>query len=231
MRTYRRAEVAAGHSPSTLPGKEPKLVGHEPPPEFSHHWLAADLADVMKPRKTNWLTRLSDLVDKGLGRLQRRCPKCQGNLHREFSILDKVGLYFPIPHTVHAHHQCARCHARFRSYRTLTDVFLTIAWVSGLVVLGDYWPLALAGTIAWLGTWHFMKGSASRGEADTVSAGVVIAILWVLALVFGDLDRGTYLTEHRLILAAILLVLTVAFVWMVLVLDRYTNFGLKEVDT
>ena len=53
--------------------------------------------------------------------------KWTGDLHRKFSLLNRIGLYLPLPHAIHATHECDRCHTRFRSFRNLTDLFLQAA--------------------------------------------------------------------------------------------------------
>jgi hypothetical protein len=183
----------------------------------------------MRTEPDHWFSRFCDRVEAELSRLQRHCPKCGGALHRRFSILDKIGLYVPLPHTVYARHECEACHARFRSFRSLTDLFLEAGWLSGLYFLGEFRPLAMAGTITWLVVAIPLKGSLPRGETDTVTAGVVTGIVWLLALVFGDLKRGDYLTRHPLVLFLLTLLFVFGSVWVVLFLDRYTNFRLKEV--
>jgi len=177
---------------------------------------------------SSWFDRLFEKLDAALRRLQRHCPKCGGELHRRFTFLDKIGLYVPLPHTIHAKHECKDCHARFRSFRSLTDLFLELGWLSGLYVLAEFWPLALAGTITWLIISSLLKGSVSRGEADTLAAGIIVGIVWMLALVFGDLERGNYLMSHPAIMVPIMIFLLFGPVWVVLVLDRYTNFHLEE---
>jgi hypothetical protein len=182
----------------------------------------------MTSEPDNWLNRLSEKIDDALHQLQRHCPKCGGELHRRFSAFDKIGLYLPLPHTIYAKHECERCHTHFRSFRSLTDLFLEAGWVSALFILGEWWAFALAGTITWLILWLFVRDTMSRGEADTVAAGVVMGVVWLLALVFGDLERGRYLTSHPGVMFPLTIFLVLAPTWTVLVLDRYTNFNLKE---
>jgi hypothetical protein len=52
--------------------------------------------------------------------------------------------------------------------------------------------------------------------------------VWTLALVFGDEARGAYLTGHPLVMFPLLAFLVLAPTWIVLLLDRYTNFSLSE---
>ncbi len=43
----------------------------------------------MKREVDNCTGRVFDEIDALLQRLQRQCPKCDGELHREFSLLDR----------------------------------------------------------------------------------------------------------------------------------------------
>jgi hypothetical protein len=178
----------------------------------------------------HWINKLFEMADAGLQKLNRPCPKCGGSLHRRFSLLDKIGLYFPLPHTIYAKHECEQCHAHFRSYRCLTDLFLEAGWLLGLYSLGRYWPLALAGTVTWMVAWFFAGREASRGEFDTVGAGIVLGIVWMLALMFGDMKRGAYLESHSVIMFLLMTFLVIVPPLIVLFLDRYTNFHLEECD-
>ena len=184
----------------------------------------------MPPEPDNWINRVFDWLDEILSRLQRRCPKCDGALHRTFSFLDKVALYIPIPHTIYATHECDECHAHFRSYRTLTDLFLEASWVGCLLYLGEWKPLALACTITWLITYSLAKDAVSRGMTDTLCAGLLTGVLWVLALVFGNKAFGNFFHEHAVAASPIFVCLLFTPVGIVLVLDRYTNFGLEELE-
>lgn len=169
-----------------------------------------------------WPDRLFEKVDAGLRKLERHCPKCGGILHRRFSFLDKVGLYLPLPHTIYAKHVCEKCHTRFRSFRSLTDLFLEAGWLSALYFLGKYWPMALAGTLTWI--------IVSGGMYDTVGAGMILGIVWMLALMFGDATIGKYLESHPVVMFLLLVVLVIVPIVIVLFLERYTYFDLKEVD-
>jgi len=110
----------------------------------------------------------------------------------------------------------------------LTDLFLEVGWISGLFIMGEYWPLAFAGTFTWLIISFLMNSTTSRGEADTLAAGVVTGIVWLLALVFGDMERGEYLMNHTVIMVPTMIFLLFGPTWIVLILDRYTNFRLRE---
>ena len=174
----------------------------------------------------NWFNRLCDRADVWLHHLERRCPKCGGELHRKFSVLDKIGLYFPVPHTIYAKHICDKCHAKFRSFRGLTDLFLEAGWLAALFILGEWWAFALAGTIAWLIVSSSFKRDAPSGGNDTVGAGVVLGVVWALAMVFGDEERGKYLMSHQVVFFPMQLFFVFAPVCVVLILDRYTYFRL-----
>src|SRR5437867_4392329 len=104
-----------------------------------------------------WFERYWNSLDDGIRHLQRRCPKCGGELYRRFSFADKIGLFLPFPHTIYARHQCEKCHTWFRSYRTFTDLFLEAAWTSGFAYLGEWKPLALVCPITWLITSYVMR--------------------------------------------------------------------------
>lgn len=192
--------------------------------------LAASYSWPVTPEPDHWINRMFDRLDEMLARLQRHCPKCGGDLYRVFSFWDKIALYFPLPHTLYAKHTCDRCHRRFRSYRTLTDVFLEAAWIGALLYLGEFRLLALACTITWLVVNGVMDKNVSRGMSDTLCAGLLTGILWALALVFGNKHIGQFFHDHT-VLVFVPFVLVLFFpVGIVLVLDRYTNFNLEEID-
>jgi uncharacterized protein (DUF983 family) len=170
-------------------------------------------------------TRLLNRIETAL---TRRCPNCGGELYRTFSILDKIGLYIPLPHTIYAMHQCERCGTRYRSFRSGTDLFLEVSWLSALLVLGEFKPFALACTATWLVVSVWLKGEAC---VDTVAAGVLVGVLWVTAWVFSSPARGDYFSAHPIIMVPTLAVCTLVPVALVLVLDRYTTFGLREYHT
>jgi|GEM_PF-6542438 len=178
----------------------------------------------------NWFNRLCDKADDGLHHLERRCPKCGGALYRQYSVLDKIGLYFPLPHTIYAKHICDGCHAKFRSFRGLTDLFLTVGWLTALFILGEWWPFALAGTIIWLIVSSSFRRGVLAGDMNTVGAGVVLGIVVALALVFGDEERGKYLMSHLAVFFPLLVFLVLAPVCVVLILDRYTYFRLEALE-
>src|SRR5437773_10907466 len=104
----------------------------------------------MQPNTGSRFDKFCQHMDAALARLQRRCPKCGGGLYRKFSILDKIGLYVPIPHTIYARHQCEQCRTCYRSFRSGTDLFLEISWLSALYLLGELKPLALGCTLTWV---------------------------------------------------------------------------------
>lgn len=184
----------------------------------------------MTPDPANWINRVFEWLDDILARLQRRCPKCGGSLYRVFSFWDKIALYFPLPHTIYAKHECDDCHARFRSYRTLTDVFLEAAWLGALIYLGEFRMLALACTITWFVVCGLMNKNASRGMTDTLCAGLLTGVLWALALVFGNKAIGQYFHDHTVVTFVPFVLVLFVPVGIVLVLDRYTNFELKEIE-
>jgi hypothetical protein len=181
----------------------------------------------MKREVDNWINRVFDGIDAALRRLQKHCPKCGGDLHRKFSLLDRLGLYVPLPHTVYATHQCDRCHALFRSFRSLTDLFLEAAWVSALLYLGEWRPIALACPITWLAVTYVMKDSGNSGY-DTIAAGVLTGVLWLLALVFGNETFRDFFMHHSVIAMPVTVCMLFLPVVIVLVLDRYTTFHLEE---
>jgi hypothetical protein len=162
--------------------------------------------------------------------LIRRCPKCGGQLHRCFSFLDKMGLFIPLPHTIYARHQCEKCAARFRSYRSLTDLFLELSWFSAGVYLGEFRLLALTCPLTWLIASRVMGKSNWDAGNDTIAAGILTGILWFLALIFGGGMRYGHLINHPLLAVPLLCLFIFAPIGIVLVLDRYTTFGLTELD-
>ena len=168
------------------------------------------------------------VAEAGLTRLQRRCPKCGGDLRRRFSLLDKIALYVPLPHTVRAQHECEECHARFRTFRPLTDFYLEASWSAATWCMGDLWLIALACPISWVVTSWWFKREAG-GNVDTTAAGAMTAVLWVLALVFGNLERGGRLLQHPVGLVLLTAVLLFLSTGIALFLDRYTAFNLREV--
>lgn len=188
----------------------------------------------MENEPDNWINRAGDRLtakaDKWLHHLERRCPKCGGELQRNYSFLDKVGLYLPLPHTLHAKHLCDKCGARYRSFRGLTDLFLEAGWLSALFILGEWWAFALAGTLAWLIVSSSFKGNKANGSMDSVGAGVVLGVVLSLALVFGDEQRGKFLMSHLVLFFATLLFLIFGSVCVVLILDRYTYFRLTPLE-
>jgi hypothetical protein len=182
----------------------------------------------------NWINRWGDKfeakADRWLHHLERRCPKCGGELHRKYTFLDKLGLYFPLPHTIYARHLCDKCGAMFRSYCGLTDLFLEAGWLSALFILGEWWAFALAGTLTWLIISSSIRGRQPNGSMDSISAGVILGIVLALALVFGDDARGQFLMNHFILFFFVLLFLVLAPVCVVLILDRYTYFQLKPLE-
>jgi hypothetical protein len=184
----------------------------------------------MTPEPDNRFNQFCDKADLWLQRLERRCPKCGGTLYRKYSVLDKIGLYFPLPHTIYAKHICEKCHAKFRSYRGLTDLFLEAGWISSLFILGQWWPLALAGTVTWLIVSSWFRRDILSGDMDAVGAGVILGIVLALALVFGDEERGKFLMDHQIVFFPLLAFLVLAPVCVVLILDRYTYFRLEPCD-
>ena len=181
----------------------------------------------MRDERDNWFGRLCDKADVWLDHLERRCPKCGGTLYREYSVLDKIGLYFPLPHTIYAKHVCDKCHLRFRSFRGLADLFLEAGWLTALFILGHWWPFALAGTITWLIVGSLFRRDAPNGNTDAIGAGVVLGIVLALALVFGDEERGNFLMSHLIVFFPLLIFLVFAPVCVVLILARYTYFRLE----
>jgi hypothetical protein len=181
----------------------------------------------MKQTVDSWFDRLEEGIDAVLHRLQRHCPKCGGCLHRKFSLLDKIGLYIPLPHTIYAKHQCDACHTRFRSFRSLTDLFLEAAWFSALLFLGEYRFIALACPITWLVTSYLMKDSKDSSY-DTIVAGMLTGILWLLALVFGNEPFRNFFFNHSIGAFFALLLMIFTPICVVLALDRYTSFQLRE---
>jgi hypothetical protein len=178
---------------------------------------------------SNWLEIAFDKLDASFARLTRPCPKCGGQLHRTFSLLDKLGLFIPLPHTIYARHQCEQCKTRFRSYRTLTDLFLEGSWVAACAYLGEFRLLALACPATWLICSRLVKDTWTEG-ADTVAAGVLTGVLWLLSLVFGGGMRHAYLLEHNVLMFLLTALLVLGPVWLVLFLDKYTTFGLVECE-
>ena len=182
----------------------------------------------MKPAAGRWINRVFDAVDALLRRLQRHCPKCGGDLYRKFSLLDKTGLFLPLPHTIYATHRCDGCQARFRSFRSLTDLFLEAAWVSALLFLGEWRLIALSCPITWLVVAYWMKESGDTSY-DTIAAGALTGVLWLLALVFGNEPfRIFFMNRSMALVVPVVLCLVLLPVAVVLVLDRYTNFQLQE---
>jgi hypothetical protein len=175
----------------------------------------------------HWIDRVFNRIDALLQRLQRHCPKCGGDLHRKFSLLDRIALYLPIPHTLHAAHQCDRCGARFRSWRSLTDLFLEVAWVSALLYLGQWRLLALACPLTWLAVAYILKDSGNSGY-DTIAAGTLTGVLWLLALVFGNPAFREFFFHHSIAVMPVMVFMLFLPVAIVLVLDRYTTFQLEE---
>jgi hypothetical protein len=188
----------------------------------------------MENEPDNWINRTCDKfaakADVWLHRLERHCPQCGGELQRQYTFLDKVGLYFPLPHTIYAKHTCDKCHARFRSFRGLTDLFLEAGWLSALFILGEWWAFALVGTLTWLIVSSSFKRERLNGSMDSIGAGVVLGVVLALALVFGDEERGKYLMSHFVLFFFILMFLVLAPVCVVLILDRYTYFQLKPLE-
>ena len=158
----------------------------------------------MKRTVARWVERACDAVDALLHHLQRHCPKCGGDLYRRFSRLDRIGLYLPLPHTIYATHQCDHCHARFRSLRSLTDLFLEAAWISALLLLGQWRPIALACPITWLVVTYWLKDSGISGH-DTITAGVLTGVLWLLALVFGNEPFRDFFMNHTVAVLPVVL--------------------------
>jgi len=167
-------------------------------------------------------------ADAALARLQCRCPNCGGGLDRKFSLLDKVALYIPLPHTIYAHHECEGCHARFRSFLPLTDFYLEGSWSAATFFMGELWPIALACPLTWVIVSWWSKRE-QLGAADTTMAGVTTGILWTLALVFGNLDRGGRMLQHPVMMMTLTAAVLFASAGLVLVLDRHTTFNLREV--
>ncbi|HSU54180.1 MAG TPA: hypothetical protein VLT36_08995 [Candidatus Dormibacteraeota bacterium] len=176
---------------------------------------------------SNWFDTAFEKIDQSLAHLGRRCPKCGGALHRRFSLLDKLGLFLPIPHTIYAHHQCELCKTKFRSYRNLTDVLLEASWVGACAYLGDFKLFALVCPLTWLICSGMGKNNWSQGT-DTIMAAVLTGILWLLALVFGGDSKHSYLMEHNVVMFLATFLFVIAPIWVVLVLDKYTTFGLAE---
>jgi hypothetical protein len=174
-----------------------------------------------------WINGAFDRADGLLARLQRHCPRCGGGLERQFSLLDKIGLHLPLPHTIHARHECEQCHARFVSYRPLTDFYLEASWTAAVFLMGELWPIALACPLTWLIASRWCR-SRGLGNQDTILAGCVTAILWILVLVFGDLERGRRLLEHAIVMMPLIILALFVSLGMVLVLDRYTTLGSHE---
>src|SRR5436190_9040117 len=143
------------------------------------------------------------LISKFTGSLAgliRRCPKCGGELHRCFSFLDKMGLFLPLPHTIYARHRCEKCGTRFRSYRSVTDLFLELSWFSAGAYLGEFRLLALACPLTWLISSRVMGKSNWAEGNDTVAAGLLTGILWFIALIFGGGMRYGYLVNHPVLM-------------------------------
>ena len=189
--------------------------------------LVLDRLAVVTREPDNWFNGLCDKADVWLHHLERRCPQCGGALYRKYSVLDKIGLYIPLPHTIYAKHICDKCHAKYRSFRGLTDLFLAVGWITTLFILGEWWPFALAGTTTWLIVSSSFRRDTPNGSMDTIAAGVVLGIVIALALVFGDEERGKYLMNHLIVFFPLLLFLIFTPVCVVLILDRYTYFRLE----
>ena len=178
----------------------------------------------------SWFDTFFDKIDNSLQRLARHCPKCGGELNRSFSLLDKIGLFLPLPHTIYAHHSCEQCGARFRSYRNLTDLFLEVSWVAACAYLGEFRLLALACPLTWLiASWILGKQNRFEGD-DTVFAGVLTGVLWLLAIVFGGNLRHASLMNHTILFFLLTLCFVLGPIWLVLALDKYTTFGLKDAE-
>jgi hypothetical protein len=208
--------------------REKAASRHYQPFNLRHREILITL-HAMKGERDHWLNRLCDKADAWLHHLERHCPNCGGELYRRFSVLDKIGLYFPLPHTIYAKHNCDKCHATFRSFRGVTDLFLEAGWLAALFILGEWWLFALAGTIAWLVVSSSFRRNTPSGSNDTIGAGVVLGIVWTLALVFGDEERGAYLMGHLVVFFPTVLFFVFAPVCVVLILDRYTYFRLMPV--
>lgn len=185
---------------------------------------------IVSNRFGRWTDSMFNRADATLARLQCRCPKCGGNLDRKFSLLDKVALYIPLPHTIYAYHECERCHTRFRSFLPLTDFYLEGSWSAATFFMGELWPIALACPLTWLVcSWWFKREQLSG--TDTTIAGAITAILWVLALVFGNLDRGGRMLQHPVMMMALTAAVLFTSVGLVLVLNRHTTFKLQEIGS
>ena len=175
-----------------------------------------------------WFTTFFEKIDSHFANLTRHCPKCGGQLDRQFSLLDKIGLFLPMPHTIYAYHCCEQCGTRFRSYRNLTDLFLEASWISCCAYLGEFRLLALVCPLTWLISARWVGKAGWGSGADTVAAAVLTGILWFIAIVFGGGMKHASILSHSVVSFLLLLALVLLPVWLVLLLDKYTTFGLQE---
>ena len=141
-----------------------------------------------------------------------------------------MGLFIPLPHTIYARHRCEKCGSRFRSYRSLTDLFLELSWFSAGAYLGEFRLLALACPLTWLITSRIIGKSDWNEANDTVAAGMLTGILWFLALIFGGRMRYAHLPDHTLLMFLLICLFIFVPILLVLLLDRYTTFGLTSAD-
>jgi len=179
----------------------------------------------------HWLNALFEKLDAHFAHLTRHCPKCGGELHRQFSLLDKIGLFLPMPHTIYSYHRCEECNTRFRSYRNLTDLFLEASWVACCAYLGEFRLLALACPLTWLISVRWIGKATWSNGTDTIAAAVLTGILWILAIVFGGNMKHASILNHTFLFFLLLLALVLLPVWLVLLLDKYTTFGLKDLSS
>lgn len=95
--------------------------------------------------------------------------------------------------------------------------------------LGEYWVLALVCPLTWLIVTHWIK--LPTLGMNTLVAGMLVGIMWALALVFGNEELASFFFETGLgkfLYFVLLIVLIVVPGLLVLFLDRYTTFGLKR---
>jgi hypothetical protein len=106
-------------------------------------------------------------------------------------------------------------------------LFLEAAWLSALLFLGEWKPIALACPITWLVVTYLWKDNQDSSH-DTIAAGVLTGILWLLALVFGNQTFRDFFMNHSVAVMPVVICILFLPVCAVLVLDRYTNFRLRE---